>query len=265
MNQKTYLAIIIGVILLAAVIIGYFWLSCRSSQTEPPVVLDSNRSSQQNEGIIDLEKSVVATGADVNFDLRGFEINLCTNDLPYQILDGKGNPLVIRHSCVGFVGHGVDQYCENGQVVSRPTKDGCSDAISCQLVTVNNAYSWNQKVYEAVTETCADQTIRREEPVQAQAGVYYILVRTADDQVSRKQFVIKEAGLEVECAQDSDCATGGCSGQLCGLKDEVEKSITTCEAREYYKCYQLTSCGCFEGQCQWLENANFLKCLKENI
>ena len=36
----------------------------------------------------------------------------------------------------------------------------------------------------------------------------------------------------VECSFDSDCGTGGCSGQICGHKDNVGGIMTTCEFRE---------------------------------
>jgi len=53
------------------------------------------------------------------------------------------------------------------------------------------------------------------------------------------------------CNQDSDCISGGCSGQVCQSKSE-EPIITTCEYKECYNAaaYNLT-CGCKNNQCQW--------------
>ena len=63
-----------------------------------------------------------------------------------------------------------------------------------------------------------------------------------------------------ECQSDADCGIGGCSGQLCGLKSQMEGIITTCEYKEVYGCYQKTSCGCLRGMCQWQETEKFLDC-----
>ncbi len=56
---------------------------------------------------------------------------------------------------------------------------------------------------------------------------------------------------EAVCAFDSDCMTGGCSGQICqGVAEEP--IISTCEFRA---CYEASSfglgCGCVEGKCAW--------------
>lgn len=52
------------------------------------------------------------------------------------------------------------------------------------------------------------------------------------------------------CGGDTDCAIGGCSGQVCGGVDE--ELTTTCEYRECYapEPYGL-ECGCVEGECAW--------------
>jgi eight-cysteine-cluster-containing protein len=68
----------------------------------------------------------------------------------------------------------------------------------------------------------------------------------------------------VECTQDPDCGTGGCSGQICGLKEKVEDVVTTCEYRPEYDCLNLTSCKCIDGICQWEENNAYMACT-ENL
>ena len=65
-----------------------------------------------------------------------------------------------------------------------------------------------------------------------------------------------------ECAADSDCGIGGCSGQICATNEKAKDIITTCEYKASYECYKLTSCGCTEGRCSWKSNEKFSECLK---
>jgi len=53
------------------------------------------------------------------------------------------------------------------------------------------------------------------------------------------------------CASNSDCITGGCSGQVCQSKNE-EGVITTCEFKDCYvaKNYGF-ECKCTDSKCQW--------------
>ena len=64
-----------------------------------------------------------------------------------------------------------------------------------------------------------------------------------------------------ECSSDLDCDSGGCSGQICGQKSKVNGLVTTCEWREVYGCYKLTSCSCVDGKCQWKVNKEYQDCL----
>lgn len=64
-----------------------------------------------------------------------------------------------------------------------------------------------------------------------------------------------------ECASDSGCGTGGCSGQVCGPKDAMAGLITTCEYRPEYDCLKLASCGCVEGSCQWRQSQLYRECI----
>ncbi|MFH1181582.1 MAG: eight-cysteine-cluster domain-containing protein [Candidatus Woesearchaeota archaeon] len=68
----------------------------------------------------------------------------------------------------------------------------------------------------------------------------------------------------MQCASDSDCAVGGCSGELCGAKGEVEEVMTACVYQQSYQCLKLTSCGCVNGLCQWDRNSKYNKCVEEN-
>ncbi|MSR85885.1 eight-cysteine-cluster domain-containing protein [Candidatus Woesearchaeota archaeon] len=53
------------------------------------------------------------------------------------------------------------------------------------------------------------------------------------------------------CTTDSDCTTGGCSGQIC-QSSSTEPSISTCEYQGCYnsELYSL-SCACYEQKCSW--------------
>lgn len=67
-----------------------------------------------------------------------------------------------------------------------------------------------------------------------------------------------------ECSSDSDCATGGCSGEICAPKWEAGKIVSPCVYARWYECFRLTSCGCVNGLCSWKPNPAFEKCLKEH-
>ncbi len=71
------------------------------------------------------------------------------------------------------------------------------------------------------------------------------------------------SSTEAECSIDADCATAGCSGQLCVKADKAADTITTCEYKEEYGCLKLTSCGCNEGICGWAETPNYAECIKQ--
>ncbi|WP_148883109.1 CGP-CTERM-anchored Cys-rich protein [Thermococcus aciditolerans] len=47
-----------------------------------------------------------------------------------------------------------------------------------------------------------------------------------------------------ECTSDADCATGGCSGEVCAPKKEAREIVTPCVYKPWYDCLSLTSCGC---------------------
>lgn len=54
-----------------------------------------------------------------------------------------------------------------------------------------------------------------------------------------------------QCSVDSDCTSGGCSGQVCQSKSE-EPMITTCEYRDCYNAEAYgVKCGCVSEQCKW--------------
>ncbi|KUH33103.1 hypothetical protein APY94_07485 [Thermococcus celericrescens] len=67
-----------------------------------------------------------------------------------------------------------------------------------------------------------------------------------------------------ECTSDADCATGGCSGEVCAPKKEAREIVTPCVYKPWYDCLSLTSCGCVNGLCTWKPNPAFESCLREH-
>ena len=59
---------------------------------------------------------------------------------------------------------------------------------------------------------------------------------------------------------NSQCYTGGCSGQLCTEKPDI---MSTCEWKEEYACYQGATCERqASGGCGWTETPKLTQCLK---
>ncbi|MBM3209096.1 eight-cysteine-cluster domain-containing protein [Candidatus Shapirobacteria bacterium] len=57
-----------------------------------------------------------------------------------------------------------------------------------------------------------------------------------------------------KCAVDKDCLAGGCSGQICGTKNEGGR-FTTCEWRDCYEARKYgLECKCIDKKCQWSKN-----------
>ncbi|QDA30396.1 eight-cysteine-cluster domain-containing protein [Thermococcus indicus] len=67
-----------------------------------------------------------------------------------------------------------------------------------------------------------------------------------------------------QCTSDADCATGGCSGEVCAPKEEAPKIVTPCVYKPWYDCLSLTSCGCLNGLCTWKPDPAFETCLREH-
>lgn len=66
---------------------------------------------------------------------------------------------------------------------------------------------------------------------------------------------------KAECTQDQDCATGGCSGEICGPKEKVKEIVTVCIYLPEYECLKKTSCRCIDGKCQWEKTGEFKECM----
>ncbi|WP_456368676.1 CGP-CTERM-anchored Cys-rich protein [Thermococcus sp.] len=67
-----------------------------------------------------------------------------------------------------------------------------------------------------------------------------------------------------ECTSDSDCATGGCSGEVCAPKEKASSIVTPCVYKPWYTCLAMTTCGCVNGVCTWKPNPAFESCLREH-
>jgi hypothetical protein len=120
-------------------------------------------------------------------------IYFCAGQSTYsivQLIEGGTRELGLNHSCLGFVGTGVDQYCQDGQVKTVYVGE-CSDAIVCEERLIHGAITWNQKEYIIITENCAGQVIRREVEQQVPAGAYQIILKVIqNEKIVRK--VVKE-------------------------------------------------------------------------
>lgn len=62
-----------------------------------------------------------------------------------------------------------------------------------------------------------------------------------------------------ECKAASDCVRDGCSGQYC-QPYRKPGTITTCEFKPEYACYNEAGCGCFQGKCGW--SPDVLSCVE---
>ncbi|MBP7967574.1 hypothetical protein KAZ66_04880 [Candidatus Woesebacteria bacterium] len=59
-----------------------------------------------------------------------------------------------------------------------------------------------------------------------------------------------------------NCVIGGCSGQICSDAADGEGIATTCEWKEEYACYTLTTCEQqANGACGWTSNIEFNTCI----
>jgi hypothetical protein len=121
-------------------------------------------------------------GEAVTFDLND-TVHVCTDQLSYaivQVTSGKERSVLLQHSCVGIVGRGIDQFCEDGQVKTVDVIY-CSDAILCEDLEIQERIVWDQKEYVPITEDCAGQTIQREVKEQVPPGEYQIVVQDWKD------------------------------------------------------------------------------------
>ena len=132
-----------------------------------------------------LSRKIYKKGEPITFSINA-KVKLWTNELPFKIVNEKGKDVKLKHSCIGFIGSGIDQYCEDGKIVEKVIYQlcnfskkwcyGCSDAIFQREEYVNEAFVWDQKEYVRITEKCGDKIIHREVKKQVPEGKYQIIV-----------------------------------------------------------------------------------------
>ncbi len=64
--------------------------------------------------------------------------------------------------------------------------------------------------------------------------------------------------------REKKCATGGCSGEMCGEESLMKGIYTTCVYRPEYACYQFSKCELqATGECGWTQTSELLGCLNK--
>jgi len=188
---------------------GIFLKQCACPEVAPPEDLIC---VEENGKCVQKSKSsfgeIYIKGEPVIFSINT-KVKVLTNELPFKIVNEKGESIKLKHSCVGFVGCGVDEYCENGKIVRKGVYQlcdfskkwcyGCSDAIGQREEYVNETFVWDQKEYVEITEECEGKTIHREVKKQVPEGKYQIIV---NGEVI-KEFVIVPG--ECEGLSEKDC------------------------------------------------------------
>lgn len=154
--------------------------------------------------------------------------------------------------------------CVNGRLVNKD----CLRMIikeECHELLTPVSDSWDQKYWTTEKRMCGNQTYEFDVLSQVEPGRYKVRYSYAtDSDCERYSYVEKEFEIiekNMECAKDSDCGTGGCSGQVCTTAERAKEIITTCEMRAEYGCLRLTTCGCVEGKCQWRKNSAYIDCM----
>ncbi len=158
--------------------------------------------------------------------------------------------LIFISSCSRNIFDGVDKECKGSICIIDKLSCNKDLDCSCGRDTETNDCAYGNKKYINKSEQCPDFC----------NGITNNLeVKCIDNKCKQVQ---KQISIE-ECSSNNDCTTGGCSGQLCGKRGEVENLVTTCEYLPIYDCYRKTSCGCVNGKCSWLETPEYISCVTE--
>jgi len=176
---------------------GIFLKQCACPEVAPPEDLIC---VEENGKCVQKSKSsfgeVYMKGEPVIFSINT-RVKVLTNELPFKIVNEKGESIKLKHSCDGESGSGFDQYCKNGKIVGKEVYQlcnfskkwcyGCSDAIFQREEDLKDTFVWDQKEYVEITEECEGKIIRREIKKQVPEGKYQIIV---NGEVI-KEFIIK--------------------------------------------------------------------------
>ncbi len=65
-----------------------------------------------------------------------------------------------------------------------------------------------------------------------------------------------------ECTTADDCTRAGCNGEICVAKTQASEVFTTCMVPPNAECLGLTTCGCVNGGCRWIETSEFVSCMQ---
>jgi hypothetical protein len=151
-------------------------------------------------------------GESISFTIDD-RIYICEDELPYrivQITEPRDRKLNLEHTCLGFAGSGVDQFCENGEVKSVEVVF-CTDVMFCEEESINQTFNWDQLEFVQVSEDCAGTTIFREIQEQAPEGIYQVhTLKWKNEQATPvviKEFRISPGSIELEKALKADDIT----------------------------------------------------------
>jgi len=106
--------------------------------------------------------------------------------------------------------------------------------------------------------------VQQSGPPETETSIQTTIEKTIEETTTLAEettTLAEETTTLAECSRDSDCATGGCSSQVCGVRDKVKGIVTTCEWREEYSCLKKTVCGCVDGSCRWKETEEYRECM----
>jgi len=157
---------------------GIMPTASRPVLTETTMPLPTQKATAVWMSTLEPKIAIYRKGDPVTFDLDD-TIYFCAGQSTFsiaRITENEKRELSLSHSCLGVVGTGTDQYCQDGQV-KTVFVGGCSDAIPCGKQSIHETITWNQKEYVAITEKCAGQTIHREVEQQVPEGKYQITTR----------------------------------------------------------------------------------------
>ena len=157
---------------------GIMPTASRPILTETTTPLPTRKATAVWMSTLEPKIEIYRKGDPVTFDLDD-TIYFCAGQSTFsiaRITENEKRELSLSHSCLGVVGTGIDQYCQDGQV-KTVFVGGCSDAIPCGKQSIHETITWNQKEYVAITEKCAGQTIHREVEQQVPEGKYQITTR----------------------------------------------------------------------------------------
>ena len=177
----------------ALLLFSIFLTACASSLTPTATPINPRLFPTETRTATQAAAETYRTGEPVTFhidDTIHFCSNRPTNFSIIQATESGERELSLGHSCIGFVGAGIDQYCRNGQVDTVFAAQ-CSDAVACGEWPIHETITWDQKEYVMLTEACAGQTIHREMERQVPEGKYRIAVQVIqNNKITTK--VIKE-------------------------------------------------------------------------